>query len=121
MWLRKGKMPNLVSAPRCRPGDCHERLMSLTKPLTNLYAEDQGSTRDGRKLCIVRVRRHSSGPLGASGGTMRQTRRGFVGGAAVLGAGAMLPWSAAMAQTHPTRQSLSTFTRDSARVASLRR
>jgi len=52
---------------------------------------------------------------------MRQTRRGFVGGAAALGAGAMLPWSAALAQTHPTRQSLSSFSRDPAKVASLRK
>lgn len=52
---------------------------------------------------------------------MRQTRRGFVGGAAALGAGAMLPWTAALAQTHPTRQSLSSFSRDPAKVASLRR
>jgi Common central domain of tyrosinase len=52
---------------------------------------------------------------------MRQTRRGFVGGAAALGAGAMVPWSAALAQTHPTRQSLSSFSRDPTRVASLRR
>ena len=54
------------------------------------------------------------------GGEMRQTRRRFVGGAAVLGAGAMMPWPA-LAQTHPTRQSLATFSRDPARVASLRR
>ena len=52
---------------------------------------------------------------------MRQTRRGFVGGAAVLGAGAMLPWAEALAQTHPTRQSLTSFSRDPVKVASLRR
>jgi len=51
---------------------------------------------------------------------MRPTRRNFVGGAAALGAGAMLPW-AAQAQVHPTRQSLASFSRDPARVASLRR
>jgi hypothetical protein len=43
-----------------------------------------------------------------------------VGGAAALGAGAMLPWTEALAQTHPTRQSLASFARDPAKVASLR-
>ena len=52
---------------------------------------------------------------------MRQTRRGFVGGAAALGAGAMLPWAEALAQTRPVRQSLASFSRDPAKVASLRR
>ena len=42
-----------------------------------------------------------------------------MGGAAALGA--MLPWTAALAQTHPTRQSLASFSRDPAKVASLRR
>jgi hypothetical protein len=33
----------------------------------------------------------------------------------------MLPWASALAQTHPTRQSLTSFSRDPAKVASLRR
>ena len=51
---------------------------------------------------------------------MGTTRRNFVGGAAALGAGAMWPWTAE-AQVHPTRQSLASFSRDAAKVASLRR
>ena len=50
---------------------------------------------------------------------MKQTRRGFVGGAAALGA--ILPWTTALAQAHPTRQSLTSFSRDPAKAASLRR
>ena len=33
----------------------------------------------------------------------------------------MLPWAEALAQTHPTRQSLASFSRDPAKVASLRK
>ncbi|HKD21020.1 MAG TPA: tyrosinase family protein [Rhizomicrobium sp.] len=56
---------------------------------------------------------------------MKQTRRGFVGGAAAIGAGsllpAMLPWAKALAQGHPTRQSLAEFSKDPTKVAALRR
>ncbi len=51
---------------------------------------------------------------------MRQTRRQFVGAAAAIGGASLLPWSA-MAASGPTRISLTEFSKDAVRVASLRK